>query len=72
MQELDLRIRQFDEDHRHAVLRLRGRRRDAGPERLAISVRRLFEVRDGDGDVVQLSDHGFLRKASGERRAEGR
>ena len=57
MQELDLGVRQLDEDHGHPVLRLVLRRPDPRAQRVAILRRRGGEVRHGDGDMVEPSDH---------------
>src|SRR5580698_452872 len=58
MQEFDFRIGQFDEDDRHPMIGLWLRGRDAGAQRFAINQRRLLEIRDGDGDMVELAHHG--------------
>jgi hypothetical protein len=57
MQKFDLRVGQFNEDDRHAVVGLRLRSGDVRAEGVAIGLRRLVEIGDGDGDVVQLADH---------------
>ena len=57
MQQFDLRVGQFDEHDRHAVVGLGLRDGNACAQPLAIGPGGRFEIRDGDGDVVQFSDH---------------
>ena len=45
-------------DHRDAVIRFILRRADLGAKRIAVLRRRRIKIRDGDGDVVQASNHG--------------
>ena len=70
MQELDLGVGQFDEHDCHAVIGLCFGGRDARAECLAIGPRGLFQIGDGNGDVVQFSDHRALRNSI-EPRANG-
>ena len=58
LEQFDLGVRQFDENDRDAMLRLRQRLRDAGAQRVAIERGRGREILHGDGDVVEASDHG--------------
>src|SRR5690606_37307262 len=56
-QELDLGVGQFDEHRGDAVLRLIDRGRDLRSQRVAIDLGRSLEIGNGDGNVVQTSDH---------------
>ena len=58
LQQFDLGVGQFDEDDGYAVLRqgLRGRDPQA-PERAPVGAGSRFQVRHGDGDMVQAADH---------------
>ena len=58
-QQLDLGVRQLDEDRLDAVLRLVLDRRDVGAQHVAVLARRGLEVGDGDRDVVQAADHSL-------------
>src|SRR5208283_153831 len=58
-EELDLRVRQLDEDDLDPVLRDDLRLRDLRAERAGVSLHSFFEIRDGDGDVIETSDHFF-------------
>ena len=60
MQEFDFRVGQFDEDDRHPMIRLRLRGGDASAQRFAIGLRRLLEIGDSDGDMVELADHALV------------
>jgi 2,3-bisphosphoglycerate-independent phosphoglycerate mutase len=61
VEKLDLGVRQFDEDDGDAVIGLVLRRADRGAERVAILRRSRLEIRHGNGDMVQATDHGRLR-----------
>src|SRR5215212_163203 len=58
-QKLDFRVRQGDEDDRHAVLGLRQRRGQLRPEHIAVDARSRIEVVDRDRHVAQPSDHAL-------------
>ena len=58
MQKLDLGVRQVDEDDGDAVIGFFLGRVDLGAERVAILGGGGREVRDGDGDVIEATDHG--------------
>src|SRR4051812_48179307 len=52
LQQLDLRVGQFDKDDGNAVLRLRKRRRNVCSERIAIERCRPAEIADRDRHVI--------------------
>ena len=57
-EQLDLAVGQVDEDDADAMFGLRHGRRNLGAQRLGIECRRGRQIRHGNGDMVQSSDHG--------------
>src|SRR5205823_2685962 len=65
LEQLDLGIGKIDEHHRHAVLRLRLGCGYARSQCLAIDTCGSFEVRNGDGDMIETTEHDL--SGSGKR-----
>ena len=57
IKQFDLGVGQRDEHNRHPVIRFVLRRAHLRAQRIAILRGRGLQIRDGDGDVVQASDH---------------
>ena len=56
-EELDLGVGKLDENRGHAMLGLVHRLRHGRAKRVAVDLGRSLEVRHGNGDMVQASDH---------------
>src|SRR6185437_2206204 len=61
LQQFDLRVGKCDEHSRDPMLRLRDLRRHLGAQGVAINHGRLGDIADGDGDVVETTDHDCPR-----------
>jgi hypothetical protein len=57
MQQFYLGVGQFDKHDRHAMIRLILRRTDLRAKRPAVLRGGCLQIRHGDGDVVQTTDH---------------
>ena len=57
VQQLDLRVRQLDEDDRHTVIRLVLRGANPCSQRICVLRRSRRKVRHRNGDMVEASNH---------------